>query len=61
MSKSYNDGLVEMIGHVMPNKEMSKQIRANIASLKDVRDNNIYPFDLLGQTHVIWRYHVSPS
>ena len=54
MSKSYNDGLVEMIGHVMPNKEMSKQIRANIASLKDVRDNNIYPFDLLGQTHVIW-------
>ena len=54
MSESYNDGLVEMIAHVMPNKEMSKQIRANIASLKDVRDNNIYPFNLLGQTHVIW-------
>ena len=42
-----------MIAHVMANKEMSKQIGANIASLKDVKDNNIYPFDLLGQTHVI--------
>ena len=45
---------LEMIAHVMANKEMSKQIGANIASLKDVRDNNIYPFNLLGQTHVIW-------
>ena len=53
MSENYNDGLAEMIAHVMANKEMSKQIGANIASLKDVRDNNIYPFDLLGQTHVI--------
>ena len=54
MSESYNDGLAEMIAHVMANKEMSKEIGANIASLKDVKDNNIYPFDLLGQTHVIW-------
>ena len=46
MSENYNDGLAEMM-HVITNKEMLKQVVANIASLKDVRDNNIYPFVLL--------------
>lgn len=44
MDESYNYGLAEMIliAHLTANKEMLKQIGANIASLKDVRDNNIY-------------------